>query len=141
MGVNRLSFGVQSAQADELRLLDRLHTFDQAVRAVAWARQAGFENLNLDLIYGIMGQTLSSWQDTLHRALALDPEHLSLYALTVESGTPMQARVAGRRAARAGPGSARPTCTSGHGDELAVGRLPALRDLQLGAIRSSRCQT
>lgn len=93
MGVNRLSFGVQSARADELRLLDRLHTFDQAVRAVEWARQAGFENLNLDLIYGIMGQTLSSWHDSLHRALALNPEHLSLYALTVESGTPMHARV------------------------------------------------
>jgi len=93
LGVNRLSFGVQSAQADELRLLDRLHTFDQAVQAVGWARQAGFENLNLDLIYGIMGQTRASWQDTLHRALNLNPEHLSLYALTVESGTPMQARV------------------------------------------------
>jgi putative oxygen-independent coproporphyrinogen III oxidase len=93
LGTNRLSFGVQSAQVDELRLLERLHTFDQAVQAVAWARQAGFENLNLDLIYGIMGQTLASWQDSLHRALDLNPEHLSLYSLTVESGTPMQARV------------------------------------------------
>ena len=93
LGVNRLSFGVQSAQADELRLLDRLHTFAQAAEAVAWARRAGFENLNLDLIYGIMGQTLAGWQDTLRRALDLNPEHLSLYALTVEDGTPMQARV------------------------------------------------
>ena len=93
LGVNRLSFGVQSAQADELRLLDRLHTFPQAAQAVEWARQAGFENVNLDLIYGIMGQTLAGWQDTLHRALDLNPEHLSLYALTLESGTPMQARV------------------------------------------------
>ncbi len=93
LGVGRLSFGVQSAQADELRLLDRLHTFGQAVQAVAWARQAGFENINLDLIYGIMGQTLASWRDTLHRAIDLNPEHLSLYALTVESGTPMQVRV------------------------------------------------
>ena len=93
LGVNRLSFGVQSAQEDELRLLDRLHTFDQAVEAVNWARQAGFDNLNLDLIYGIMGQTFAGWQDTLHRALDLQPEHLSLYALTVEEGTPMQARV------------------------------------------------
>ena len=93
LGVNRLSFGVQSAQEDELQLLDRLHTFAQAAEAVAWARQAGFDNLNLDLIYGIMGQTLASWQDSLHRALELNPEHLSLYALTVEDGTPMQARV------------------------------------------------
>jgi oxygen-independent coproporphyrinogen-3 oxidase len=93
LGVNRLSFGVQSAQEAELRLLDRLHTFAQAVEAVAWARQAGFDNLNLDLIYGIMGQTLAGWQDTLRRALDLNPEHLSLYALTVEDGTPMQSRV------------------------------------------------
>ena len=94
LGVNRLSFGVQSAQPSELQLLDRLHTFEQAAQAVTWARQAGFDNLNLDLIYGIMGQTLSGWQDTLRRALDLAPEHLSLYALTLESGTPMQARVA-----------------------------------------------
>ncbi len=93
LGVNRLSFGVQSAQEDELRLLDRLHTFDQAAEAVSWARLSGFDNLNLDLIYGIMGQTLAGWQDTLRRALDLGPEHLSLYALTVEEGTPMQARV------------------------------------------------
>ena len=94
MGVNRLSFGVQSAQPSELKLLDRLHTFEQAVQAVAWARQAGFDNLNLDLIYGIMGQSLAEWQDTLHQVLDLTPEHLSLYALTLEVGTPMQARVA-----------------------------------------------
>jgi oxygen-independent coproporphyrinogen-3 oxidase len=93
LGINRLSFGVQSAQEDELRLLDRLHTFAQAAEAVTWARQAGFDNLNLDLIYGIMGQTLAGWQDTLRRALELDPEHLSLYALSIEEGTPMQSRV------------------------------------------------
>lgn len=92
LGVNRLSYGVQSAQPAELAVLDRLHTFEQAVQAVTWARQAGFDNLNLDLIYGIMGQTLEGWQDTLRRALDLTPEHLSLYALTLESGTPMQAR-------------------------------------------------
>jgi len=93
MGVNRLSFGVQSAQPEELKLLERRHTFDDAVQAVHWARQAGFGNLNLDLIYGIMGQTLARWQDTLRRALGLNPEHLSLYSLTIESGTPMYARV------------------------------------------------
>jgi oxygen-independent coproporphyrinogen-3 oxidase len=93
LGVNRLSFGVQSAQPDELRLLDRLHTFEQAVEVVAWARRAGFDNLNLDLIYGIMGQTLPGWQETLHHAMDLAPEHLSLYALTLEPGTPMQERI------------------------------------------------
>lgn len=94
LGVNRLSFGVQSAQPAELALLDRLHTFEQAAQAVSWARQSGFDNLNLDLIYGIMGQSLGAWQDTLLQALDLAPEHLSLYALTLESGTPMQSRVA-----------------------------------------------
>lgn len=90
LGVNRLSFGVQSAQPSELRLLDRLHTFGQVVEAVAWARQAGFDNLNLDLIYGLPHQSLPAWKDTVERTLALGPDHLSLYALTLEFGTPMQ---------------------------------------------------
>lgn len=93
LGVNRLSFGVQSAQASELRLLDRRHTFDQAVEAVAMARAAGVENLNLDLIFGLPGRRLAPWQDTLTRTLALRPEHLSLYALSLEHGTPMHAWV------------------------------------------------
>lgn len=93
LGVNRLSFGVQSAQPAELQLLDRLHTFGQVVEAVGWARQAGFDNLNLDLIYGLPDQSLPAWRDTLERTLALSPDHLSLYALTLEFGTPMQAWV------------------------------------------------
>jgi oxygen-independent coproporphyrinogen-3 oxidase len=92
-GVNRLSYGVQSAQPDELRLLDRLHTFDQAAEAVGFARQAGFDNLNLDLIYGVPHQTLRAWTDTVARTLALQPDHLSLYALSLEHGTPMRAWV------------------------------------------------
>lgn len=93
LGVNRLSFGVQSAQPTELQLLDRLHTFGQVVEAVAWARQAGFDNLNLDLIYGLPHQSMTAWRDTVERTLALGPDHLSLYALTLEFGTPMQAWV------------------------------------------------
>lgn len=93
IGINRLSFGVQSAQPAELRLLDRLHTFEQVEQAVAWARSAGFDNLNLDLIYGLPGQSLAAWQDSLDRTLALEPDHLSLYALSLEFGTPMQAWV------------------------------------------------
>lgn len=93
LGVNRISFGVQSAQPAELRLLDRLHTFDQVVEAVAWARRAGFDHLNLDLMYGLPRQSLPAWRDTLERTLALAPDHLSLYALTLEFGTPMQAWV------------------------------------------------
>lgn len=93
LGFNRISFGVQSTHPSELRLLDRLHSFEQAREAAHMARRVGFQDVNLDLIYGIMGQTLSMWQTTVERALELEPDHLSLYALTLEHGTPMQARV------------------------------------------------
>jgi len=89
LGINRLSFGMQSAQPEELRLLGRLHGHLEVIEAVKWARQAGFENVSIDLIYGLPGQTLESWQWTVERALELRPEHLSLYALTVEEGTPL----------------------------------------------------
>ena len=89
-GVNRLSLGVQSSNPGELLLLERQHDFIDVIRAVGWARQAGFENINLDLIYGLPYQTLESWLTTLDRALRLAPDHLSLYALTIEHGTPMK---------------------------------------------------
>ncbi len=92
-GVNRLSLGVQSAHDEELRILGRIHTWNEAVGAVGAARQAGFDNLNLDLIYGLPGQTLVHWRTTLERALALEPEHLSLYALTVEPETPLEREI------------------------------------------------
>lgn len=88
-GVNRLSLGVQSADDEELRLLGRIHTWQEAVNAVTAARQAGFDNLSLDLMYGLPEQTLARWQATLERVLALQPEHLSLYALTLEPETPL----------------------------------------------------
>lgn len=94
LGVNRLSLGVQSVHPDELRLLGRRHTWEEAVAAVEAARAAGLENVNLDLIYGLPGQALSGWQETLEAALSLEPDHLSLYALTLEEGTPLQERVA-----------------------------------------------
>ena len=93
LGVNRLSLGMQSAHADELELLGRIHTFEQVVQAVDWARAAGFENLNLDAIFGLPGQTLERWEATLRRSLELGVEHLSLYALTLEEGTPLLGRV------------------------------------------------
>jgi oxygen-independent coproporphyrinogen-3 oxidase len=88
MGVNRLSLGVQSANPGELKLLERIHTYPEAIQSVAWARQAGFDNLNLDLIFGLPEQSLQTWQKTLHLALGLNPEHFSLYALTIEQDTP-----------------------------------------------------
>lgn len=88
MGINRISFGVQSANPFELRMLERTHTFFDVIQAVTSARKAGFDNLNLDLIYGLPEQTLASWQTTIRRILDLHPEHISAYALTLEHGTP-----------------------------------------------------
>jgi oxygen-independent coproporphyrinogen-3 oxidase len=94
IGFNRISIGVQSFDDEELVALDRIHTGDQARAAYASAREAGFENVNLDFIYGLPEQPLDAWQRTLEQALALAPEHLSLYALTVEDGTPLARDVA-----------------------------------------------
>lgn len=88
-GVNRLSFGAQSADPDELRLLGREHDWRAVMDAIDAARNAGFDNVNLDLIFALPNQTLTSWQRTLEAALALEPDHVSLYALTIEVGTPM----------------------------------------------------
>ena len=87
LGVNRISFGVQSFDDGELVALDRIHTAQEAKQSYAWAREAGFRRINLDLIYGLPQQTLERWQSNVEHALALAPEHLSLYALTVEEGT------------------------------------------------------
>jgi oxygen-independent coproporphyrinogen-3 oxidase len=94
LGVNRLSIGVQSFHDDELRALDRIHSADDAKAAFRAARSAGFDNVNLDLIYGLPEQPIERWQASAEQALALVPEHLSLYALTVEEGTPLARDVA-----------------------------------------------
>ena len=88
-GLNRLSIGVQSLDNDLLNLLGRRHDADQAIAAFRTVRDAGFDNVNLDLIYGLPRQTLAQWQDTLDRLAALEPAHISLYCLTVEEGTPL----------------------------------------------------
>jgi oxygen-independent coproporphyrinogen-3 oxidase len=88
-GVNRLSLGAQSADPAQLALLERTHDFDTVVRAVSDARTAGFESLSVDLIYGLPGQSLASWQESLKATLSLETQHLSLYCLTIEPGTPM----------------------------------------------------
>jgi oxygen-independent coproporphyrinogen-3 oxidase len=88
IGINRISFGVQSANTEELRMLERVHDFIDVIEAVSNARKPGFDNLNLDLIYGLPEQTLQTWQTTVKRILDLHPEHISAYALTLEHGTP-----------------------------------------------------
>ncbi len=87
-GINRISLGVQSANTEELRMLERIHDFFTVIQSVSDARKAGFDNLNLDLIYGLPEQTLESWKTTLARVIDLHPEHISAYALTLEHGTP-----------------------------------------------------
>ncbi|MFN2123471.1 MAG: coproporphyrinogen-III oxidase family protein, partial [Candidatus Promineifilaceae bacterium] len=80
-GINRVSFGMQSANLDELALLGRTHDVNTVIQAVQQARAAGFENINLDLIYGIPAQDLQTCEESLHAALVLKPPHLSLYCL------------------------------------------------------------
>ena len=88
-GVNRLSIGVQSLDNGLLNLLGRRHQASEAVDAYQAARQAGFDNVNLDLMYGLPNQSMSQWRQTLDTLIGLAPEHISLYALTIEEGTPM----------------------------------------------------
>jgi oxygen-independent coproporphyrinogen-3 oxidase len=88
-GINRINIGVQSFSTAALELLGRIHTAEQAVYAISLARQAGFDNLGLDLIYGLPGQSPESWQKELEQAIGVSPEHLSCYTLTYEKGTPL----------------------------------------------------
>ena len=92
-GFNRLSLGVQSACDSQLCSLHRPHSFQQARDAVTAARKARIKNLSLDLIYGLPGQDMASWQNTVEQVLALNPEHLSCYGLKVEEGTPLWMQV------------------------------------------------
>jgi oxygen-independent coproporphyrinogen-3 oxidase len=92
-GVSRLSIGAQSFHADELRFLDRIHSPRATAAAVELARKAGFESIGLDLIYGLPGQALDAWMASLEAAIRLAPDHVSIYALTVEDSTPLARRV------------------------------------------------
>lgn len=90
MGINRISLGMQSARVGELRMLERQHSVPDIIQAVQWARQVGFTNLNLDLIFGLPDQRLEDWQTSLEFAASLSPEHLAIYSLILEQGTPMK---------------------------------------------------
>jgi len=98
-GVNRLSMGVQSFRPEELRFLGRIHAVEDVFAAYTTARRVGFENINLDFIFGLPGQTEADWQVTLDQAVALAPEHLSCYSLIVEPETPLFHWVASGRVA------------------------------------------
>ena len=88
-GFNRVSLGVQSDNDETLRKLGRPHDYAQVVSAVQRIRKAGFKNLSLDLMYGLPGQKLTDWKDTLERVITLNPDHISCYALKLEEGTPL----------------------------------------------------
>jgi oxygen-independent coproporphyrinogen-3 oxidase len=100
-GVNRVSFGMQSAVPSVLAVLDRVHQPGRPARCAAWARAAGFDHVSLDLIYGTPGETEADWRRSLDAAVAAGPDHISAYALTVEAGTRLAARV--RRGELAAP--------------------------------------
>lgn len=88
-GFNRVSLGVQTDNDEVLQKLGRPHDYNQAVAAVERIRRAGFRNLSIDLMYGLPGQTLPDWEDTLRRVLSLNPDHMSCYGLKVEERTPL----------------------------------------------------
>jgi oxygen-independent coproporphyrinogen-3 oxidase len=90
-GINRISLGVQSANGEELRMLERTHNFGDVLVAFSAARKAGFDNLSTDLLFGLPEQDLATWQTTVRRVLELQPDHVSAYALTIEDGTPFGA--------------------------------------------------
>ena len=87
-GINRLSFGLQSADAEELKKLGRIHTWEKFLESFQLAREAGFSNINVDLMSALPGQTKESWEKTLRQVLVLQPEHISAYSLIIEEGTP-----------------------------------------------------
>ena len=91
--INRLSIGVQSLDDSLLKILGRRHSADDACNAFSIARRLGFDNISIDLMYGIPYQTMSQWQETVRRSVDLSPDHISAYCLTLEEGTPMQQQV------------------------------------------------
>ena len=92
MGFNRISIGVQSIHENELKILGRIHSGEDATAAIRLARSAGFININADLMYGIPEQTVSSFEKTLDRVIAAEPTHISCYGLMLEEGTPLYAK-------------------------------------------------
>lgn len=93
-GINRLSMGLQSAENAELRTLGRIHTWEEFLEGYGMARRAGFQNINIDLMSALPGQSIRTWQHTLEKTAALEPEHISAYSLIIEEGTPFYEKYA-----------------------------------------------
>ena len=88
VGINRLSLGLPSTDAEELKLLGRIHSYEEFLKSYEWAREAGFSNINIDLMFAIPGQTGEAWRQHLYQVAELNPEHISAYSLIIEEGTP-----------------------------------------------------
>lgn len=93
-GINRLSMGLQSAENAELHTLGRIHTWEEFLEGYGMARRAGFQNINIDLMSALPGQSIRTWQHTLEKTAALEPEHISAYSLIIEEGTPFYEKYA-----------------------------------------------
>jgi oxygen-independent coproporphyrinogen-3 oxidase len=93
IGINRISFGMQSAVPHVLAVLDRTHNPENVLKATEWAREVGFAHISVDLIYGIPGESISDWQSSVESALSLPIDHISAYALIVETGTKLAHQV------------------------------------------------
>ncbi len=91
-GINRMSFGLQSVKDSELKLLGRIHTFEDFLKSFEEARKAGFSNINIDLMYALPGQSVEDWKESLKKTVILRPEHISAYSLMIEKGTPFYDR-------------------------------------------------
>ncbi len=89
LGINRLNIGIQSFDDNILKFLGRRHNSAEAIAAIDDSRKAGFDNIGIDLIYGIHGQNISLWKKTLQKALSYSPEHISCYQLSLETNTPL----------------------------------------------------
>ncbi len=134
-GINRISLGLQSADNQELKTLGRIHTFEEFLKTYQRVRLAGFDNVNIDLMSALPGQTLASWKNTLRQVLMLKPEHISAYSLMIEEGTPFMRRTMTirsfcRRRRRKGRSITRPATSCGstglHGMRSPITRCPAM---------------
>lgn len=125
-GVNRLSIGLQSADDQELKYLGRIHSYDEFLKSYQRARQAGFTNINVDLMSALPGQDLHSWKTTLRKVMMLKPEHISAYSLIIEEGTPFYARFGEAGCGRAGKSQ---RTQNGQGVKGTAMNLDALPDL------------
>ena len=91
-GINRLSLGLQSTDPSELKMLGRIHTYEEFLQSYQWARAAGFHNINIDVMFAIPGQKGEAWREHLYQVAELKPEHISAYSLIIEEGTPFAER-------------------------------------------------